>query len=345
MCALFLSSCAPVRAGETNLPAPLSSPDRAVVCHNANEICFDRFGPSIGLTEAFPLLDVYLTHRKDPNTFPVLKQALRIADHLQLAEVEVSTLRNYLAAETNLRRAGLWLDDVPEALRMIPPLEELPQSWTWKQAHYAMRTVAYILRQGFDATRIGEFLAFHHALERGGITETYFVEFVTALEDAGVHGPRKRRILDRLIAQAALQVDVEDLQHQSHALTAEITHLEAQRKELSKRVDKRRRRIEALRAQETAGRERVEGLAGEVAGYEQERTMLQAARLLLEGRQAAAPVSATAALQLQPHKPGQQGCHARPVASPRPAVGPAAQGAPACTESRLSKCGMKLTVG
>ena len=53
MCALFLSSCAPVRAGETNLPTPFSSPDRAVVCHNANETCFDRFGPSIGLTEAF----------------------------------------------------------------------------------------------------------------------------------------------------------------------------------------------------------------------------------------------------------------------------------------------------
>ena len=53
LCAIFLSSCAPVRAGETNLPAPLSSPDRAVVCHNANEICFDRFGPSIGLTEVF----------------------------------------------------------------------------------------------------------------------------------------------------------------------------------------------------------------------------------------------------------------------------------------------------
>ena len=52
-CALFLSSCASARAGETNLPAPLSSPDRAVVCHKANEICFDRFGPSIGLTEVF----------------------------------------------------------------------------------------------------------------------------------------------------------------------------------------------------------------------------------------------------------------------------------------------------
>ena len=54
MCALFLSSCASVRADGTNLLTPFSSPDRAVVCHNATEVCFDRFGPSIGLTEAFP---------------------------------------------------------------------------------------------------------------------------------------------------------------------------------------------------------------------------------------------------------------------------------------------------
>jgi heat shock protein HslJ len=53
MCGLFLLSCAPVRAGEIDLPASLFSPDRAVVCHKANQICFDRFGPSIGLTEVF----------------------------------------------------------------------------------------------------------------------------------------------------------------------------------------------------------------------------------------------------------------------------------------------------
>lgn len=53
MCGLFLLSCAPVRADKIDLPASLFSPDRAVVCHKANQICFDRFGPSIGLTEVF----------------------------------------------------------------------------------------------------------------------------------------------------------------------------------------------------------------------------------------------------------------------------------------------------
>ena len=42
--------CDPAPAG---LPAGLRSPDRGVVCHVARGVCFDRFGPSIGLTEAF----------------------------------------------------------------------------------------------------------------------------------------------------------------------------------------------------------------------------------------------------------------------------------------------------
>ena len=260
------------------------------------------------------LLNVYLTHRRDPNTFPTLKHALRIASQLQLAEVEVSTLRNYLAAEAALNRAGLWFDDVPQVLQLMPLLEGLPQPWTWTHAQDAMRTVAYILRQGIDATRVGEFLAFHHALEQSGITEEYFVELVTALEDGGVQGPRKRRILDRLIAQAALQVDVEDLQHQAHTLTAEITHLEAQRKALRKRADEWRSRVETLSAQETAGRARVESLAGEVAGYEQERTMLQAIRLLLAREQPGPQGSHTAIPQPQDNEPGEAPRQAQPAA-------------------------------
>ncbi len=35
------------------LPAGLSSPNHGVVCHSQRGVCFDRFGPSIGLTEAF----------------------------------------------------------------------------------------------------------------------------------------------------------------------------------------------------------------------------------------------------------------------------------------------------
>lgn len=40
-------------AAAAELPAGLSSPDRGVVCDSQRGACFDRFGPSIGLTQAF----------------------------------------------------------------------------------------------------------------------------------------------------------------------------------------------------------------------------------------------------------------------------------------------------
>jgi len=46
-------SITPAAAAAAGLPAGLSSPDHGVVCNSRRGACFDRFGPSIGLTEAF----------------------------------------------------------------------------------------------------------------------------------------------------------------------------------------------------------------------------------------------------------------------------------------------------
>src|ERR1700704_4988467 len=42
-----------VATAQTTLPARLESPDRGVVCNHERAICYDRYGASIGLTEAF----------------------------------------------------------------------------------------------------------------------------------------------------------------------------------------------------------------------------------------------------------------------------------------------------
>jgi hypothetical protein len=257
------------------------------------------------------LVNLYRIHRKDPNTITMLTRALRIADHLKLAEVEIATLEQYVATEAILKRAGLGMNDVPEALRLIPLIEGLPQSWTWKQARDAMRAVAYVLRHGIDPNHVGEFMAFHRALEQCGINEQYLAELVTALEKAGAHGLRKRKTLDRLIVRAARQVDVEDLTQQTQELAAVIERLKARREGLGKSIEEEESRIEALREQEEALRDRLDALAGEVAGYEQERTMLHAARLLLEKRAAAAPASAAEAQQSQRQEPNPQSGHAQ----------------------------------
>src|SRR6266851_4939834 len=42
-----------VATAQTTLPARLESPDSGVVCNHERAICYDRYGASIGLTEAF----------------------------------------------------------------------------------------------------------------------------------------------------------------------------------------------------------------------------------------------------------------------------------------------------
>jgi heat shock protein HslJ len=47
------SAQASAKAPTGELPPGLRSPDSGVVCHDASATCYDRYGPSIGLTEAF----------------------------------------------------------------------------------------------------------------------------------------------------------------------------------------------------------------------------------------------------------------------------------------------------
>lgn len=51
--ALVGASLVPSGVAAVDLPAGLSSPDHGGVCHREHGVCFDRDGPSIGLTEAF----------------------------------------------------------------------------------------------------------------------------------------------------------------------------------------------------------------------------------------------------------------------------------------------------
>jgi chromosome segregation ATPase len=140
------------------------------------------------------------------------------------------------------------------------------------------------------------------------------VELVTALEEAGVRGPRQRKTLDRLIARAAQQVDAEDLQHQAEGLATEIERLEAQRQKLNRSIEEGQRRIKALLEKETALRDRLDALAREVAGYEDERTMLHATRLVLERGEANAPASSADAQPSKCQDPNQKATDARSAA-------------------------------
>lgn len=54
LCAIALPGILTASCSTTaNLSVGLSSPDHGVVCDSRRSVCFDRFGPSIGLTEVF----------------------------------------------------------------------------------------------------------------------------------------------------------------------------------------------------------------------------------------------------------------------------------------------------
>jgi len=54
LCAVALPGVLSAACNTTaNLPGALSSPDHGVVCDSRRGVCFDRFGPSIGLTGVF----------------------------------------------------------------------------------------------------------------------------------------------------------------------------------------------------------------------------------------------------------------------------------------------------
>ena len=52
-CAALAGVTGIAQAAAADLPGGLTSPDHGVVCDSGRGACFDRFGPSIGLTEAF----------------------------------------------------------------------------------------------------------------------------------------------------------------------------------------------------------------------------------------------------------------------------------------------------
>lgn len=53
LCFATLAVFGIAHAAAAELPGGLHSPDHGVVCDSGRGVCFDRFGPSIGLTEAF----------------------------------------------------------------------------------------------------------------------------------------------------------------------------------------------------------------------------------------------------------------------------------------------------
>jgi heat shock protein HslJ len=139
LCGIFGITCAAVAV---ELPAGLHSPDHGVVCDNRRAVCFDRFGPSIGLTEAF----------LGPDAARALTAALRKTGPDHSPGAQFSPSDNILCRrETGPCRMG---EVVHEALTVVlygphPPRSRSAEAaavigveWKWQASRYNNDTEA-----------------------------------------------------------------------------------------------------------------------------------------------------------------------------------------------------------
>jgi len=194
------------------------------------------------------LLDHYLAWRGDDSTIDTLATIVRLAADLELASIEVGTLREHLAVRQALAEAGCTFADVPQALQLLDLLQALPVEWTWKQAKVAIEHVASILEGGIALRDLRRFLDRHRQLDALGFDEAAALGVAEALARTGLPADRRQTVLETLVDVAGRQVDVEALEARRQELQTEVAQLEAQEGRAAAAVQERQAVLQALRA-------------------------------------------------------------------------------------------------
>ena len=185
------------------------------------------------------LLDFYLECRDAGRTMETLVAALRLAEQLEVAEIEVDTVHEYLTMRDQLEQSRCSFKDVPEALRLIATISNLPFDWDWKQAETAMEAVAAILEADIQLQDVTEWVGQHRQLTALGFDTATAVSVAEALERSGTTGDRREEVLDALVAVAGRQVDLDVLEAQRQELEAAIPQLNARRRRIESALDRR----------------------------------------------------------------------------------------------------------
>jgi hypothetical protein len=192
------------------------------------------------------LLDFYLEWRANEQSIETLARILALGRDMDLAELEGDAVRDYLADRQMLDAYHCSFTDLPEALRLLDLLSELPVEWSWEIATAAMQGVADILRAGIPAAQIAEFMARHRQLEALGFQETA-EGLAAALAEAGAVGDQRDAIVRSLVECAKTVVDREQLDDGVQRLRAQVAALEAQTAQLERTVEALAQRRDTLR--------------------------------------------------------------------------------------------------
>lgn len=233
------------------------------------------------------LLDFYLQWRRRKETLSTLEAILTLARELEVAQVEVKALQGYLRAEAALAQHNCTFEDVPEALRLIELLGELPEPWDWPQARAAMQAVAAFLRAGISADQVPPFLARHRRFRELGFDEETAAGVAEALTRAGATGERREAVLREMMAFTGSEVDRAAVEDEHEQLRGELATLEAERVRLRRTIKGLKTHLEHLARDEAAARQRKEAIDAECAARASDLAALRALRALLLRRTAA----------------------------------------------------------
>ncbi len=232
------------------------------------------------------LLNFYLFWRRNRATVDTLFAILRLAEALGIAQLTGDAVHGYLTAKAELTKYGCSFEDIPEALRLLDLLGNLPKAWTWDGARAAIQNVRKILLADIDGQQIEVFLDHHQQLIEWGFDAGTGVAIVKALAEGGATGERRDLVIRALVGTASAQVDLEALAERRRDLEAEVIKLEAERNELKRRVKPLKTRVANLQAAAVAAVREQERLDAECRARETELSSLRGLRAVLLGKTA-----------------------------------------------------------
>lgn len=236
------------------------------------------------------LLDHYLSWRGDTQTMETMEKSLALAAELEVAQIEGVTLERYLADRQALAEHNCTFEDVPEALRMIEFLSQLPVSWDWKLAEAAMQGVATLMEEEIAPEEVGEFIARHRRLKDLGFDEALAEAVAEVIAQAGAVGDRRDQVLRSLVEVAKEPVDRDELAAACRTLGQEVTRLEARKASLESHAQGLQTSLAALREETRAAQTELAAIRAEWTAKAGELDVLRGLRaFLLRHPRAAAP--------------------------------------------------------
>ncbi len=231
------------------------------------------------------LLDFYVEWRANGKTFETIEASLTLARDLELAGLDAETLHDYLADRQALAEYNCSFSDLPEALRVLELLDNLPTEWDWEGATAAMQAVADLLREGVAVSQIGEFMVRHRRLEALGFNDTAEA-LAAALPEAGAVGDKRDAVIRHLVEGAKAKADGEAIEVASRSLQDEVATLEANKAQLERTIHALEQGLEGLRQQVDVAQETLAQVEAERAVKAADLEVLAALRALMLGKTA-----------------------------------------------------------